>query len=347
MNALCFTGLRLLARLVLLCGISASAASTGMAEGAKLGIETVPLKDARGRDVTTEVWYPARDSAVESAFAARPFLQPIQVSRDAPYCCDNEKRRALIIISHGIFGNRFSQGWLAGALVSQGYIVASVTHPNTTSDDITTAGIYRLWDRAEDVSVMLDHLLSHAKWSPRIDPARVGFIGHSFGGGTGVMLAGGVHDAAELISFCKTAAAAKDNYCPPLAKLEPQNIDLRPAKASYQDRRIRAYYIMASAPAQGFAVETLSAIRVPFAVETATQDEILDNALNSQLFAQKIPGASSIERSTGHFVYVPLCVSGSIPPQAASICADPSGVNRQSSHQQVSDSVVRFFARNL
>jgi len=53
----------------------------------------VPLKDARGRDVTTEVWYPASDTAVESAFAARPFFQPIQLSRAAPYCCENEKNR--------------------------------------------------------------------------------------------------------------------------------------------------------------------------------------------------------------------------------------------------------------
>jgi predicted dienelactone hydrolase len=337
-------------RLLALAAIVGSALgpqAASAADGTKLGAATLSLKDSRGREIATEVWYPAADGAVESPFAARPFIQPIPLSRDAAYCCDNQSRRALVVISHGIFGNRFSQGWLARALVAQGYLVASVTHPGTTTDDITPAGIHRLWDRAQAVSAALDHLLSHPTWSARIDAARIGFIGHSFGGGTGVLLAGGVHDAQALLRFCRTPAAARDSYCEPLAKLDPQSLAGGPEKQSYRDARIRAFYIMASGPAQGFKLETLRAIQAPFALDTAGLDEILDNAFNAHVFAREIPGAASIERKVGHFAYVPLCVAGAVPPQAAAICADPPDVARDAAHEQVADAVVRFFGKQL
>jgi predicted dienelactone hydrolase len=333
---------RLLTGLLLVSSFGLAACET---QAAKLGAETLPVKDARGRDITTEIWYPANDAATETPFAARPFFQPIALARGASYCCAD--RRPLVVISHGVFGNRFSQAWLAGALVARGYIVATVTHPNTTADDITPAGIYRLWDRAQDVSALLDHVLADPTWSARIDPQHIGFVGHSFGGGTGVLLAGGTHDADALIRFCKSPAAAKDTYCPFLSKLDPQNLDLRPAKASYQDARIRAFYIMASAPAQGFAIDTLHGIRVPFAVETAEKDEILDNALNSQLFAREIPGAAPVGRAVGHFAYVPVCIAGSVPPQAATICTDPPAVARETAHPLVADAVIQFLKKHL
>ena len=322
-------------------------ASAGAADTTKVGIEAVALTDARGRQIITEVWYPAADAAVEIAFAARPFLQPIQLARGASYCCEDQGRRPLVVISHGILGNRFSQGWLARALVTHGYIVATVTHPNTTGDDITPAGILHLSDRAQDVSAALDRLLVHPTWSARIDAVRIGFVGHSFGGGTGAVLAGGVHDAEALIRFCRTPAAAKDSYCEPVAKVDPQSLDLRPAKASNGDPRIRAFYIMASAPAQGFSRETLRSVRMPFFVETAKLDEILDNTLNSNVFAREIPGATSVDREFGHFAYVPLCVAGAVPPQAAAICGDPPGVARSAAHEQVADAVVRFLGKHL
>ena len=338
---------RLLARAALAGAFWLSVAGAGTAGDAKVGIEAVPLTDARGRAIITEVWYPAAETAVEIAFAARPFLRPIQVARGASYCCDNQGSRPLVVISHGILGNRFSQGWLARALVTHGYLVATVTHPNTTGDDITPAGILRLWDRAQDVSAALDQLLSHPTWSARIDAARIGFVGHSFGGGTGAVLAGGVHDAEALFRFCKTPAAAKDSYCEPVAKADQQSLDLSPTKASYRDPRIRGFYIVASAPAQGFTPETLRSVRMPFVVETAKLDEILDNALNSYVFAREIPGATSVDREVGHFAYVPLCLSGAVPPQAASVCADPSGVVREAVHSEVADGVVRFLGKHL
>jgi hypothetical protein len=63
-----------------------------------------------------------------------------------------------------------------------------------------------------------------------------------------MMLAGGMHEAEALIRFCKTPAAAKNTYCEPLAKLDPQRLGLRLAKTSCRDQRIRAFYILASGP---------------------------------------------------------------------------------------------------
>jgi predicted dienelactone hydrolase len=314
---------------------------------AKLGTRTFSFNDERVREITTEIWYPAADTAHEIAFAPRPFFKPIQIAREAAYCCESENGRPLVVISHGVFGNRFSQGWLARTLVTHGYIVASVTHPNTTADDITPAGLYRLWDRAGDVSVAIDSLLRDPDWTKRIDQRRIAFVGHSFGGATGAILAGGSHDAAALIRFCKTPAAAKDTYCEPLAKLEPQSLDVRLSRNSYQDPRIRAFYIMASTPAQGFKLESLRSIRVPFVVDTAAQDEILDNGLNAHVFAREIPGASAVGRPVGHFAYVPECIAGAVPPQAVTLCSDPAGVQRAAVHQAVGETVLQFLGKHL
>ena len=65
------------------------------------------------------------------------------------------------------------------------------------------AGRYRLWDRSRDVSFALDEVLKQPKWAALIDETRIGFVGHSFGGWTGVSLAGGRYDPGQQRAFCE------------------------------------------------------------------------------------------------------------------------------------------------
>jgi predicted dienelactone hydrolase len=323
------------------------AARTANAEG-PVGAITIEV-DNNSRRFPVELWYEPVSGAKAEEVSFRPPLRPIRVARAAEPRLDI-KSRPLIVISHGNWGSRYSQGWLALKLVNAGYVVVSASHPGTLGDDQTIAGRFRLWDRAVDVSFVLDRILNDPKWAPLIDGRRIGFVGHSFGGWTGVSLAGGRYDPARQRAFCEMSAK-KDFYCEGTLKDDVSRVQAGDADKSFQDVRIKAYYIMGSGPGQGFSEESLKAIGVPFVVDTAQLDEILEPRANSGTLATLISGAKEIRRSVGHFAYVPECRSiiGPILARVAGIpiCNDPDGVDRAAVHQQVARDVMQFFNTEL
>ena len=108
---------------------------------------------------------------------------------------------------------------------------------------------------------------------------------------------------------------------------------------------------MASGPGQGFVAESLKSISVPFVVDAAQFDEILEPLDNSAAIARQIPGAREVTRPVGHFAYVPECrwLIGPVLTSLAGLplCDDPRGVDRAQVHRQVVPDVVAFFNRNL
>ena len=326
---------------------SPSAARTANAEG-PVGAITIEV-DNNSRRFPIELWYEPVSGAKMEEVSFRPPLRPIRIARAAEPRRGVAKR-PLVVISHGNWGSRYSQGWLALKLVNAGYVVVSASHPGTLGDDQTIAGRFRLWDRAVDVSFALDRILTDPKWAPLIDAHRVGFVGHSFGGWTGVSLAGGRYDPVHQRAFCEMSAK-KDFYCDGTLKDDVSQLRAADADRSFQDARIKAYYIMGSGPGQGFSEESLKAISVPFVVDTAGLDEILEPRANSGALATLISGAKEIRRSVGHFAYVPECRSiiGPILARVAGIpiCNDPDGVDRTAVHQQVARDVIQFFNAEL
>jgi predicted dienelactone hydrolase len=315
---------------------------------AAVGATTLELENrSSSRRIAVELWYPPAGNPKAEDLSFRPPLRPLSVARNAQPATG---KRPLIVVSHGNWGSRYSQGWLALRLVDSGYVVLSTSHPGTVGDDQSAAGRYRLWDRSRDVSFALDQVLKDPKWAAIIDESRIGFVGHSFGGWTGVSLAGARYDAARQRSFCERSVK-KDPYCDGTLKDSIAGIPAADAGESFKDARIKAFYIMASGPGQGFAADSLKSISAPFVVDTAQFDEILEARSNSGALAAQIPGAREIVRPYGHFAYVPLCrpVVGKVLTAIAGIpiCDDPKGVDRTAVHQQVGNEVVQFFGKTL
>jgi predicted dienelactone hydrolase len=315
-----------------------------------VGTATLELENpANGRKVTTELWFKAGPGAKTEWFSPRLPLRAIPIARNAvPQAA--ARRSPLIVISHGNWGSRFSQGWLALQLVNAGYLVLSPSHPGTAGDDQTVAGRYRLWDRARDVTFAVDEVLKDGKWAGLIDEDRIGFVGHSFGGWTGVSLAGGRYDPARQRAFCQ-GVERKDLYCDGTLKDDVSGVPGQDGGDSFKDARIKAFYIMGSGPGQGFMPESLSSIRVPFTVDTAQFDEVLEPMSNSTDLARLIPNAREIVRPAGHFVYVPECrwLVGPLLTRLAGLplCDEREGVDRTDVHRQVAREVVAFFDRHL
>ena len=314
-----------------------------------VGTSTLKVESkANMRKFAAELWFETAADARTEDFAARPPLRAITIARGAAPVPSG--KRPLIVVSHGNWGSRFSQGWLALGLVRNGYVVLSTTHPGTAGDDQTAAGRYRLWDRSRDVSAAIDAVLSEPKWAALIDETRIGFVGHSFGGWTGASLAGGRYDPARQRDYCKKATR-RDFYCEGSLADEIAGVPAQDAGESFKDGRIRAYYLMASGPGQGFSAESLKTINVPFVVETAQFDEILEAGSNSGNLARQIRGAREVVRPVGHFAYVAECkpLIGAVLAKAAGLplCDDPPGVDRAAVHRQVAHEVLEFFGRSL
>jgi predicted dienelactone hydrolase len=344
MKILSLARMSLFAALLLASAISTTAAGDGV------GTATLELENkTTGRKITSELWFEAAGDAEIEWFTPRLPLRPIPIARNAipqpPF-----RKHPLIVISHGNWGTRFSQGWLALELVKSGYVVLSTSHPGTVGDDQTVSGRLRLWDRSRDVSFALDEVLRDPRWAELIDENRIGFVGHSFGGWTGVSLAGGRYDPARQRAFCDNARK-KDFYCDATLKDDVAGVPAKDAGDSFEDDRIKAFYIMGSGPGQGFAPDSLKSISVPFVVDTAQFDEILDPVSNSTNLARQIPSAREVVRPVGHFAYVPECrwLVGPILTKLAGLplCDDPQGVDRAQVHKQVAPDVVAFFKGNL
>ena len=312
---------------------------------ATLNLEHKPT----GRKVTSELWFTTTPDSTIEWFSPRLPLRSISIARNADPQ-PSQRKLPLIVVSHGNWGSRFSQGWLALELVKAGYVVLSTSHPGTMGDDQTAAGRYRLWDRSRDVSFAVDEVLKNPKWAALIDDDRIGFVGHSFGGWTGVSLAGGRYDPGRQRAFCQSAERT-DFYCENTLKDDITGVPVGDAGNSFKDARIKAFYIMASGPGQGFTADSLKSIAAPFAVDTAQFDESLEPLSNSTNLARQIPNAREVVRPIGHFAYVPECrwLVGPILTRVARLplCYDPTGVDRALVHKQIAPEVVAFFDKNL
>ena len=329
--------------------LAACLPSAALADKA-VGTASIDMDDkAHMRKFVSELWFEAAPGSKVEGFSVRPPLRSLRIARNAEPASALGKR-PLIVVSHGNWGSRYSQGWLAVKLVNAGYVVLSTSHPGTLGDDQSIAGRLRLWDRSRDVSFALTEVLEHPKWSAFVDASRIGFVGHSFGGWTGISLAGGKYDPARQQAFCQ-AATTKDFYCEGILQDDTSGIPTGDATDSFKDSRFKAFYIMATGPGQGFSEESLGSISAPFVVDTAKYDEILEAGANSSVLAKHLSSARELVRPVGHFAYVPECkwLVGPLLARAADtpICNDPKGVDRGLVHKQVADSVVDFFNKQL
>jgi predicted dienelactone hydrolase len=326
---------------------AATAMTAAAAAGATVvGTTTLDLTDAsRQRSVVSELWFEAAPGTAADPFAPLPPLKSLPLALGAKPAA-TAARKPLIVISHGNWASRYAYAWLATELVKAGYLVLSPSHPGTMFGDLRPEFRARLWERSLDVSFALGQLLADPVWSAQIDPQRIGFVGHSFGGWTGVSLAGGLYSYARQLQACKDLPQ-KDLYCTNLIQDYNPATPVADGSRSFKDTRFKAFYLMASGVAAGFDEASLKAIDRPMVLDTAVGDPILSPELGSSLFARLIPTAIETRREVGHFSYGPLCKPLIGRVLAGQVCEDPAGVERAATHAQVAADAVRFFKARL
>lgn len=322
-------------------------------------------RGARTERLVTTLWYPvdagaddkrARDIGPEGhpVFRGHPAAVDAPVSAAAP-------KYPLILLSHGTGGSAASLDWLAASLAAEGYIVAGVNHPgNNALEPLTPEGFTLWWERATDVSEVLNAMLTDPAFGPRIDATRIGAAGFSLGGYTVLELAGARTDRAAFEQFCRSPAA--DAVCRPaeISRLgkdatNPAEMLTSPADrasiaraaASYRDKRIKAVFAIAPALGEAFDSKSLAGIEVPVSLVAGTADVTVPPDTNIQRIARLMRIASvAMVQGASHNTFLDTCVPETLDKLAV-LCKDGPGVDRDTIHKQTAQRALRFFDEAL
>lgn len=308
------------------------------------------------------VWYPAAENAGESEQTIGPPAQALFVAgRAAPHAAFAPALESLplILLSHGTGGSAAQMGWLGTALARAGFMAAAVDHPgNNAVSGVTPAGFLLWWERATDLSEVLDGLLADPELGPHIDKDRIGAAGFSLGGYTVLELAGARTDIAALYDLCRKEPANTACKVPemkdmptPAQMLESvrgtSGESLARSADSFRDPRIRA--VLAIAPALGITLtpESLRKLHLPVAITVGSADPVAPAATNADLIKAGIRGArETVLPGVAHYTFLDDCTAAG--KQAVPVyCSDPAGVDRTAVHATVAGLAEQFFAKAL
>lgn len=157
------------------------------------GFQTITLPNTeKNRPLELAIWYPAASNFAKPELIADNvvFIGALGVPDAAPAAASIR----WWCFPDGYGGNWGKQVWLASALAHNGYIVAAVNHPGTTSKDRSPAAAAQLWQRPADLSRAIDAVLAQPKQFGAVANNRITAIGHSLGGWTVMEIAGARFD---------------------------------------------------------------------------------------------------------------------------------------------------------
>lgn len=337
----------------------------------KVGQRTLELHDPVRRDwsksgprpLLTELWYPAADESQprEITFGEpEPLFRLAATARDADWH-PRVQKTPLIVLSHGTGGNAMQMGWLAHHLCTHGYACAAVNHHgNNSLEPYLPQGFLLWWERATDLSVLLDQLLTLDDVSQHIDTGRMGAAGFSLGGYTVIAAAGGRASLAEFERFCQ--GPDRDITCegprefPQALAMYPEMIandaqaraSVARHEESFKDPRLRAVFAMNPVLAGAFTAQGLDDVNVPVHIVACRGDTIVPAKTNGCRFAQLIEGAelTLLEGPLEHYVFLAEATEAGrrLEPDG---CVDAPGVERAAIHAKTAGMARQFFSQHL
>lgn len=335
--------------------ITALAAATfaGAAYGSEhaAGVASFAVTDAQTeRPLEGIMWYPAAGSGPTTRVHSNPVWAGVDAAEDAPIL---EGTYPLVVLSHGMYGNMMNQNWLASELAKQGYIVASVNHPGTSTWLRDPDHARQLWERPRDISRVITHMTRTSEMAAQIDDSRIYMAGHSLGGWTAMALAGATYDADAFDDFCAQGldllvCGVMDRW--QVAKAEADRAALA---QSYADPRISAFAVFDLGGTQTFNASSLGAIEGTFLIMGAPVDgSRLNLDVESRDLVAKLTSAdvTYLEPAhLSHFDFMGICTPAAKAilqeeePDDVIVCED--GITeRATDHAMIIDAVTAHFS---
>ena len=286
-----------------------------------------------GRPSKINIWYPQGDCSAGAA----------------PLClAEKAVTGKVVVFSHGSMGSAEEYSWLGDSLAAAGFVVMGVNHygesriyGQDTRDPRSTA---LTWQRAQDVSALLDRLAREKVFQRAVDWNTVVAIGHSAGGQTVGMLAGARFDLRQLTAYCGSADSKADlscNYGRNLGSAPEPFIQLY--NAGYQDIRVKKIVLLDPALGSALQQESLRGIALPSLVVGAVQNDFLPWEHHAQRYAAGIAGVQTIRLNggEGHFVFIAPC-QHKAEVMGVFLCEDRPGVDRAAVQRALAARIVDF-----
>jgi predicted dienelactone hydrolase len=337
----------------------AAAYKVGMAFRRFAPKEPYNWRGAQTHALTTVVWYPAEPSAPEKPVEI-PGLNIFELGSATQNAkvAPSTAKFPLIVISHGTGGSALSMAWLGEALAAHGYFAAAVNHPgNNATEPYTVEGFSTWWQRARDLSEVIDGMLADSDFARRIDSTRIAAAGFSLGGYTMIEIAGGVTDVDGFVHYCDSAKV--DGICgsppefPTLAEDFRKWIQEHPETAqhagdSYRDARVRSVFAMAPVLGPAFPASGLKRVSIPVEIVAGESDQNVPVDSSAKYFTANIPGAKLhiFPGNVGHYVFLDSCTDIG-RKNTPLLCTDGKGVDRHAIQSQTAQIATKFFGSTL
>jgi predicted dienelactone hydrolase len=319
-------------------------------------------RGAQTEALLTRIWYPINPEIAEFGHdigaPGAPIFRGHPAADNAPLSARHPKY-PLLLLSHGTGGSADSLDWLAAALAANGYVVAGVNHPgNNATEPLTREGFTLWWERATDVSEVLDGIMADPMLSVHIDASRIGAVGFSLGGYTVLELAGARTNFKAFERFCQSTAAdaicrppemdrLKDTADVPKGGSPEMLASIARAGASYRDKRIKAVFAIAPALGEAFDGASFADVHLPVFLIAGTADVTVPVETNVRRVAGFMRDARLVMLSgAAHYTFLDTCLTASVE-RLASICKDGPGVDRDAIHRQTVEQVLTFFMSAL
>ena len=305
------------------------------------------------RPLRWAAWYPAADGAGEAelfpdTLPERSFVIG-PAARDAPIN-PARPRYPIVLLTHGTGGQALQLEWLARDLARHGFIAVGVDHHgNSNTEPYRAEGFLCWWERAHDLTVLLDHLQTLGEFAGAIDIDRAFVAGFSLGGCTAAALLGAISASSRFSSADRDAARGPREF-PDLADHLPGLLDnsaiFRASWArmsdSYRDERFKAALLLAPGRSvQGFSEQSLAAIKTPTRIIVGESDFVAPGAiwLHERLRTSTL---ELLPQGTGHYVFLPEATSaGRLADPVC--CIDAPGIDRRTVHGHAFTSALGLF----
>jgi len=329
-----------------------------------LGIAEVRFEDESrkfensSRPLEVTIWYPTEKSSLTQKIEFG--IWKIKEAARETAIFSGGKKLPLILFSHGYSANQWVNTWFTEYLAAQGFIVASVKHYGNSFKNMIPELCARPWNRPQDLSVVLDHLLLHPKFKDSIDENKIGTAGFSQGGMTSIWLGGAqaslsLENLREQITVIDHPDYRKAHFKDiPTQRLDTilQNFtqqDFTEANQSYRDERVKAAFSMAPGIDQKnkmFTSGGLSKVCIPTHIVIGESDTALIH--DAQFFAQHIPN-SAFTIIPGEVTHMTLLNEGTEQGKKSNpeYTCDHASINRAQIHRDIGGLAVDFFNKYL
>ena len=295
------------------------------------------------------IWYPTDDDRPTKLMGQNALFYGHYVRPNAK---PKSGTHPVVVFSHGSGGNALQVGWLAEALAEKGYVVLAANHPGTTSRDSLPERTVMIWERANDLSEILNWAENPTIEGLSLDTENISVAGFSLGGHSALAISGLQVSKANFIEYCDRNPGIWD--CGWLARggVDFDEINAELYDAHYLDSRVGATIAIDPALAPAAIIESAASITHPVMIINFEPHEGVPEALDAAQITEMMPNARYMAiPQSWHFSFLPECsLLGKIVIGLGgeeNICSDWKLRDRSDVHQALIHQIIPFLEENL